>query len=192
MTHCKPYLMVTSLFFLSFSIPSKYTDIPREKQAVRSKVLSRCASNASCSEYLTDTSSLVNLVKYENQWIRQVYPQNQLYLEGLPYLIGTDIRPLRKSYLKQVTFIPNTVNGYELIVKNKKYILLAGNMLNAATVSGGQTLVIVFDLQQKWKGRYRAYGLMLKNFSIRQVGDHNKDGIPDIIIGTERQPLIMP
>ena len=106
-------------------------------------------------------------------------------------MIGTDIRPLRKSYLNQVTFVPNTVNGYELTLRGKKYLLLAGGVLSSGSIAGGKNLVVVFDLQQKWKGRYRAYGVMMKNFSIRQVNDHNKDGIPDIMIGSESYPLVM-
>ena len=190
MTHWKPYIFVVSLLCWSFRTTNT-TDFPVEDQAVKSKVLSRCAGNANCAEYLTDTSSLVNLVRYENQWIRQVYPQNQLYLEGLSYMIGTDIRPLRKSYLNQVTFVPNTVNGYELTLRGKKYLLLAGGVLSSGSIAGGKNLVVVFDLQQKWKGRYRAYGVMMKNFSIRQVNDQNKDGIPDIMIGSENYPLVM-
>lgn len=179
-----------ALLVLAVPVISGMSGIPDGEQSVKTKSLPRCASNAVCSEYLTDTTRLVNLVRYEQQWIKQVYPKNQLYLEGQQYEIGADIRPLRTTYLKAITFMPNTVNGYELVVKNRKYLLLQGTVLGSSGTGGSTSLVIVFDLQQKWGTKYKAYGMLVKNFQIKQIGDSNKDGIPEIKIGEERRPLV--
>lgn len=184
------FIRMSALLVLAVPVLSGLPGIPDGEQSVKAKSLPRCANNAVCSEYLTDTTRLVNLVRYEQQWIKQVYPRNQLYLEGQQYEIGADIRPLKKTYLKAITFMPNTVNGYELVAKNKKYLLLQGTVLGSLGSGGSTSLVIVFDLQQKWGTKYKAFGMLIKNFQIKEVGDSNKDGIPEIRIGEERRPLV--